>query len=79
MLPKLAALAGAIVALCTSSAAPVAAQRANCTDMYDRVIALYQAAPQSPEYSQTAAAYRASCLEGMPTPARAWPRFSPWR
>ena len=79
MLPKLAALAGAILALCASNGAPVAAQGMNCTDMYDRVIALYQAAPQSPEYSQTAAAYRASCLEGMPTPARAWPRFSPWR
>jgi hypothetical protein len=36
----------------------------NCANMYGRVMALYQAAPLSPAYNQTAAAYSASCLAG---------------
>ena len=64
---KLAALAGAIVVLCTSiDPAPVAAQAVNCADMYGRVMALYQTAPLSPAYIQVAATYSASCLAGRP-------------
>jgi hypothetical protein len=64
---KLAAMAGATLALCASiDPAPAAAQAANCADMYGRVMALYQAAPQSPAYNQMAAAYGASCLAGTP-------------
>jgi hypothetical protein len=76
---KLVALVGATLALCASNPAPVAAQGVNCTDIYGRVIALYQTAPQSPEYSQTAASFSASCLAGTSTRVRVWPRFSPWR
>ena len=77
---KLAALAGVTLALCASNPAPVAAQGVNCTDIYGRVIALYQTAPQSPAYDQTAAAYSASCLAATSVaPVWIWPRFSPWR
>jgi hypothetical protein len=62
---KLAALAGATLALCASiDPAPAAAQTVNCAGMYGQVMALYQAAPLSPAYNQMAAAYGASCLAG---------------
>jgi hypothetical protein len=48
----------------TLDTAPVAAQPVNCTDVYNRMMALYGTAPQSPEYSQMAAAYSASCVAG---------------
>jgi hypothetical protein len=78
---KLVALGGAILALCALiDPAPVAAQAVNCADMYGRVMTLYQTAPQSPAYDQTAAAYSASCLAGTSAgPVWIWPRFSPWR
>jgi len=62
---KLTALAGATLALYASiDSVPVAAQSVNCAAMYGQVMALYQAAPFSSAYNQTAAAYSASCLAG---------------
>ena len=40
--------------------------------MYNRVMQLYQVAPQSPEYAQIAGAYSTSCLG-----ASAGPTYSP--
>jgi hypothetical protein len=55
----------AAVALCAAAAStPVLAQSGGCQDQYNRVMALYQTAPLSPEYSQMAAAYNARCLAG---------------
>ena len=55
----------AAVALCAAvGSAPVLAQSGSCADQYNRVTALYQTAPLSPEYSQMAAAYNARCLGG---------------
>lgn len=53
------------VALCAAAAStPVVAQSEGCRDQYNRVMALYQTAPLSPEYSQMAAAYSARCVAG---------------
>ena len=74
---KHAALAGAIVALCTAvDPAPLAAQTPNCVDLYRRVMAAYQTAPLSPEYNQLAAAYSATCLAGAAA-APAYPAYYP--
>jgi len=55
----------AAVALCAAAgSAPALAQSGSCVDEYNRVTALYQTAPLSPEYSQVAAAYSARCLGG---------------
>jgi hypothetical protein len=55
----------AAVTLCAAAAStPVLAQSEGCRDQYNRVMALYQAAPLSPEYGQMAAAYSARCLGG---------------
>ena len=55
----------AAVALCAAvGSAPVLAQSGSCADQYNRVTALYQTAPLSPEYNQMAAAYSARCLAG---------------
>jgi hypothetical protein len=55
----------AAVALCAAEgSAPVLAQSGSCVDQYNRVTALYQTAPLSPEYNQVAAAYSARCLAG---------------
>ena len=52
----------AAVALCAAvGSAPVLAQSGSCADQYNRVTALYQTAPLSPEYNQMAAAYSARC------------------
>jgi hypothetical protein len=63
----------AAVALCAAGGSrPVLAQSGSCVDQYNRVTALYQAAPLSPEYNQMAAAYSARCLAGAsaaPPPA----------
>jgi hypothetical protein len=57
----------AAVALCAAAgSAPALAQSGSCVDEYNRVTALYQTAPLSPEYSQMAAAYSARCLAGAP-------------
>lgn len=55
----------AAVALCAAAgSAPALAQSESCLDQYNRVTALYQTAPLSPEYSQMAAAYSARCVPG---------------
>jgi hypothetical protein len=55
----------AAVTLCAAAAStPVLAQSEGCRDQYNRVMALYQTAPLSPEYGQMAAAYSARCLGG---------------
>jgi hypothetical protein len=55
----------AAVALCAAvGPTPVLAQSGSCVDQYNRVTALYQTAPLSPEYGQMAAAYSARCLAG---------------
>ena len=55
----------AAVALCAAAGStPVLAQSEGCRDQYNRVTALYQTAPLSPEYSQMAAAYSARCVAG---------------
>ena len=60
---KNAALTATAFALCAGvNPAPAAAQTANCADMYNRVMQMYQTAPQSPEYAQMAGAYSASCV-----------------
>jgi hypothetical protein len=57
----------AAVALCgAAGSAPALAQFESCAAQYNRVTALYQTAPLSPEYSQMAAAYNARCLAGAP-------------
>jgi hypothetical protein len=74
---KHAALAGTVLALCAAiNTAPVAAQPVNCADLYNRVMAVYQTAPLSPEYSQMAAAYGATCLAGA-SAAPAYPPYYP--
>jgi hypothetical protein len=63
----------AAAALCgAGGSTPVLAQSGSCADQYNRVTALYQTAPLSPEYNQMAAAYSARCLPGAsaaPPPA----------
>jgi hypothetical protein len=55
----------AAVTLCAAAgSAPVLAQSESCVAQYNRVTALYQIAPLSPEYGQMAAAYSARCLGG---------------
>jgi hypothetical protein len=59
---KYVALTAATFALCAAvNPTPAAAQALNCGDMYNRVMQIYQAAPQSPEYAQMSATYSASC------------------
>ncbi|HZT86403.1 MAG TPA: hypothetical protein VFA12_00450 [Stellaceae bacterium] len=58
-----------LMAFAALPAAPAAAQ-VNCADLYNRMIALYQTAPQSPEYAQMAASYNGYCVAGAsPAPA----------
>jgi hypothetical protein len=55
----------AAIALCAAAGStPVLAQSEGCLDQYNRVMALYQTAPLSPEYNQMAASYSARCLVG---------------
>ena len=57
------ALATTAVAFCIAAgSAPVAAQSEHCVDLYNRVMALYQTAPQSYEYNRVASYYSARCL-----------------
>jgi hypothetical protein len=80
MLLKHVALTAATIALCAAvNAAPAAAQAPNCGDMYNRVMQLYQAAPQSPEYAQMSANYNASCIgpsAGSAYPSPSYPAGS---
>jgi len=64
---KHAACAGAMLSLCVAiTPAPAAAQLMNCGELYTNLMAVYQAAPLSPQYNQLAAAYSASCMAGAP-------------
>jgi hypothetical protein len=47
-------------------AGAAAAQPVDCGDLYNRMMGLYQSAPQSPEYAQMYAAYNSSCAGGGP-------------
>ena len=63
---KQPAIVLAAIALCAAAgSAPALAQSESCVDQYNRVTALYQTAPLSPEYGQMAAAYSARCLAGV--------------
>ena len=59
-----AIMLAAVALSAAAGSAPVLAQSESCLDQYNRVTALYQTAPLSPEYSQMAAAYSARCLAG---------------
>jgi hypothetical protein len=75
---KHTALAAAIFAACAAvNPPPAAAQVPNCLDMYNRVMQLFQAAPQSPAYAQMAAAYSANCLGPAAGPAYPPPGYPP--
>jgi hypothetical protein len=76
-------LAITAVALCiVGGSVPAAAQSERCTDLYGRVVALYQSAPYSPEYSQMANYYSSRCLAGGPSAGPGYPGFyqntQPW-
>jgi hypothetical protein len=77
------ALASALIALCVAAgSAPSAAQSERCTDLYSRVMVLYQTGPYSPEYSRMANYYSARCLVGGPSADPGYPdpyqRPYPW-
>jgi hypothetical protein len=73
---KQAAIAGAILALCVGAVPePASAQSPNCVDLYNQVMTVYQAAPQSPEYNQISAAYSANCLVGQSAAATYLPDY----
>jgi hypothetical protein len=75
---KRSALAFAAVAFCiAASSAPAAAQSERCTDLYNRVMALYQDAPYSPEYSRVADYYSSRCLAGGPSASPGY--FGPYQ
>ena len=66
------------VTLCAvESALPASAQYESCVDTYNRVMALYQSAPYSPEYSQLSAYYSSRCLGG-PVAGPAYPAPGPY-
>jgi len=69
-------LAAAIFCVAAGSTR-VVAQTTNCVDLYNRVMAVYQTAPLSPEYNQMAATYGASCLAGAAAAAPAYPSYYP--
>jgi hypothetical protein len=65
---KTLALAFGVIALCAAAgSAPAAAQSERCTDLYGRVMALYQTAPYSAEYNRVANYYSSRCLAGGPS------------
>jgi hypothetical protein len=68
--------AAVVVAVGAAGSAPASAQSPNCVDLYNRVMAVYQTAPLSPEYNQMAAAYGATCLGGAAA-AAAYPSYYP--
>jgi hypothetical protein len=74
----------AAIALCVvAGSAPAAAQSGRCTDLYSRVMSLYQTAPYSPEYSQMANYYSSRCLVGGQSASPGYPgpyrTPYPWR
>ena len=74
---KQPAIVAAAAILCVAAGSTrVSAQAPNCVDLYNRVMAVYQTAPLSPEYNQMAAAYSATCLAGA-SAAPAYPAYYP--
>ncbi len=68
----------AAFALCATAAAPPAlAQGESCGDLYNRVMWLYQNAPQSAEYAQTSGYYTARCVGPSAGPAYPQPYQAP--
>lgn len=77
-------LAFAAAALCIAAGSgPAAAQSERCMDLYGRVIALYQTAPDSFEYGRMANYYSSRCLAGGPSAGPGYPgpyqNSQPWR
>jgi len=71
---KRPALAVAVIALyAAAGSAPVMAQSEHCSDLYSRVMALYQADPYSPEYSRISGYYNSRCLANGPSAGAAYP------
>ncbi len=66
--------AAVVVAVGAAGSTPASAQSPNCGDLYNHLMGLYQAAPQSPEYSQMSAFYSANCVAG----ASAAPAYAPY-
>src|SRR5260370_36501062 len=66
--------AAVVVAVGAAGSTPASAQSPSCGDLYNHLMGLYQAAPQSPEYSQMSAFYSATCLAG----ASAAPAYAPY-
>src|SRR6266851_4603333 len=56
--------AALVVAVGAAGSTAASAQAPNCGDLYNHLMGLYQAAPQSPEYSQMSAFYSANCHAG---------------
>jgi hypothetical protein len=77
---KRPAIAFAVGALCLAAGAPpAAAQSERCVDLYNRVMALYQTAPQSYEYNRVANYYSGRCLTGSsPIPGYPGPYQRPY-
>jgi hypothetical protein len=72
---KYLALSAAAIALCAViDPAPAAAQAPNCGDMYNRLLQVYQMAPQSIDYARMSASYSASCVG--PSAGSAYPSAS---
>jgi hypothetical protein len=64
MSPRVVPSSAAFVLVAALHCSPVSAQPVNCGELYNRVMALYQTAPQSAEYSQMSATYNGSCRTG---------------
>lgn len=62
--PRVVLSSAALVFVATLLCSPVSAQPINCGELYKRVMALYQTAPQSAEYNQVSSMYNGSCRPG---------------
>src|SRR3954469_17720248 len=58
---RLGLTSATVVLVAVLHSGPVAAQPVSCAELYQRLMALYRSAPQSPEYSQMSAAYNGRC------------------
>jgi len=66
--------AAVVVAVGAAGSTPASAQSPDCGDLYNHLMGLYQAAPQSPEYSQMSAFYNGTCIAD----ASAAPAYAPY-
>src|SRR6266481_1306100 len=69
--------AAVVVAVGAAGSTAASAQSPNCGDLYSHLMGLYQAAPQSPEYSQMSAFYSANCLAGASDAPAYAPYYQP--